>query len=284
MTSMAILSRDTSRDAEAVQIELLRRASPQQKIEMLRGMHRLAAALTEQGLRRRHPSATRAELDRLRAEIWLGRDLAGRAYAGTPAPLAPETPRGDSMDPLAIASLVARALEDLGVPYFVGGSLASTLHGEPRFTRDADLVAELELQHADPLARALAGSFYIDEESIRRAILRRGSFNAIYLAAAFKVDVFVSKLRPFDRSSFARREHAQGEGYDVYVSSAEDTLLAKLDWYREGGEVSDQQWRDILAILTVQGDRLDPRYLQTWADALNVGDLLDRALQETREA
>lgn len=278
---MAILSRDTSRNAEEVQIGLLRRASPQQKLEMLRGMHRSATALTEQGLRRRHPSATREELDRLRAEIWLGRDLAGRAYAGTPAP---EVPRGDSMDPLAIASLVARVLEDLGVPYFVGGSLASTLHGEPRFTRDADLVAELEFHHAEPLARALAGAFYVDEESIRLAILRRGSFNAIHLATAFKVDVFVSKLRPFDRSSFARREPAQGDGYDVYVSSAEDTLLAKLDWYREGGEVSGQQWRDILAILTVQGDRLDPRYLRTWADALNVGDLLDRAMQESREA
>lgn len=276
---MAILSRDTSRDAEEVQIGLLRRASPQQKIEMLRGMHRSAAALTEQGLRRRHPSATGAELDRLRAEIWLGRDLAGRAYAGTPGP---ENPRGDSMDPLAIASLVARALADLGVPYFVGGSLASTLHGEPRFTRDADLVAELEFHHAEPLARALAGAFYVDEESIRLAILRRGSFNAIHLSTAFKVDVFVSKLRPFDRSSFARREPAQGEGYDVYVSSAEDTLLAKLDWYREGGEVSDQQWRDILAILAVQGDRLDQDYLRTWAGALNVGDLLDRALMESR--
>jgi len=278
---MAILSRDTSRDAEEVQIGLLRRASPQQKLEMLRGMHRSAAALTEQGLRRRHPSATRAELDRLRAEIWLGRDLAGRAYAGTPVP---EDPGGDSMDPLVIASFVARALEDLGIRYFVGGSLASTLHGEPRFTRDADLVAELEFKHAEPLARALAGTFYVDEESIRLAILRRGSFNAIHLATAFKVDVFVSKLRPFDRSSFARREPAQGDGYDMYVSSAEDTLLAKLDWYREGGEVSDQQWRDILAILTVQGDRLDPWYLRTWADALNVGDLLERALQERSSA
>lgn len=276
---MAILSRDTSRDAEEVQIGLLRRASPQEKVEMLRGMHRSAAALTEQGLLRRHPSATRAELDRLRAEIWLGRDLAGRAYAG---PLTLEIPRGDSMDPLAVASLVARALEDLGVPYFIGGSLASTLHGEPRFTRDADLVAELELRHAAPLARALAGAFYVDEESIYLAILRKGSFNVIYLATAFKVDVFVSKLRPFDRSSFARRETAQGEGYDVYVSSAEDTLLAKLDWYREGGEVSDQQWRDVLAILTVQGDRLDLPYLRTWAEALNVLDLLDRALGESQ--
>jgi hypothetical protein len=185
------------------------------------------------------------------------------------------------MDPLAIASLVARALDELGVPYFLGGSLASTLHGEPRFTRDADLVAELQPRHAEPLAQALAGTFYADAESIHRAIARKGSFNIIHLATAFKVDIFVSKLRPFDHSSFARREPAQGEGYDIWISSAEDTLLAKLDWFREGHEVSDQQWRDILAILTVQEDHLDQEYLRTWADALGVRDLLDRALGET---
>jgi hypothetical protein len=273
---MAILSRDTSRDAEDVQMEILRHASPQKKAEMLRGMHRSALALTRQGLRRRHPAASEAELEHLRAELWLGRDLAIRASLNGDLM--------DPLDPLAVASLVARALDDLEIPYFLGGSLASTLHGEPRFTRDADLIAELQPRHAEPLAQALAGTFYADAESIHRAIARKGSFNVIHLATAFKVDVFVSKLRPFDRSSFARREPAQGEGYDIWISSAEDTLLAKLDWFREGHEVSDQQWRDILAILTVQRGHLDQGYLSTWADALGVLDLLDRALVETNSA
>ncbi|HEV7507720.1 MAG TPA: hypothetical protein VGS07_22745 [Thermoanaerobaculia bacterium] len=276
---MAILSRDTSRDAEDVQMEILRHTSPQKKAEMLRGMHRSALALTRQGLRRRNPVASGAELERLRAEVWLGRDLADRAYQETSAPLNGDLM--DPLDPLAVASLVARALDDLGVLYFVGGSLASTLHGEPRFTRDADLIAELQPRHAEALAQALAGTFYADAESIHRAIARRASFNVIHLDSAFKVDIFVSKLRPFDRSSFARREPAQGAGYDVWISSAEDTLLAKLDWFREGHEVSDQQWRDILAILTVQRDHLDQGYLRTWAEALGVRDLLDRALVET---
>jgi len=275
---MAILSRDTSHDAEDVQMEILRHASPQKKAEMLRGLHRSALALTRQGLRRRHPTASGTELEHLRAELWLGKDMAVRTYrsAQEPTPL-----NGDLMDPLAVASLVARALDDLGVPYFVGGSLASTLHGEPRFTRDADLVAELQPRHAEPLAQALAGTFYADAESIHRAIARKGSFNVIHLATAFKVDIFVSKLRPFDHSSFARREPAQGEGYDIWISSAEDTLLAKLDWFREGHEVSDQQWRDILAILTVQKDHLDQGYLSTWSEALDVRDLLEKALGET---
>ncbi|HSS76119.1 MAG TPA: hypothetical protein VLV54_05175, partial [Thermoanaerobaculia bacterium] len=265
---MAILSRDTSRDAEEVQMEILRHTSPQEKAEMLRGLHRSALALTRQGLRRRHFAASEAELERLRARLWLGRELADRAYRGAPEPATRNGDLMDPLDPLAVASLVARALADLGVPYFVGGSLASTLHGEPRFTRDADLVAELQPRHAEPLARALAPTFYADAESIHRAIARKGSFNVIHLATAFKVDIFVSKLRAFDRSSFARRETAKGDGYDVWISSAEDTLLAKLDWFREGHEVSDQQWRDILAILTVQKDRLDQDYLRTWAESL----------------
>jgi len=278
MAGMAILSHDTARDAEEVQIRLLREASPQRKLEMLRGMQRSAAALVQQGLRRRHPAAPPAELNRLRAELWLGRDLAGRAYANAATP-AQES--GGLMDPLDVAALVARALEDLGVRCFIGGSLASTFHGEPRFTRDADLVAELQLRHAEPLAQTLASTFYVDVESIRRAVTRRGSFNVIHLPTAFKVDVFVSKLRPFDRSQFARREAAPSEEQEIYIASAEDTVLAKLEWYREGGEVSDQQWRDVLAILTVQGKRLDREYLRTWADSLGVRDLLDRALRSS---
>jgi hypothetical protein len=187
-------------------------------------------------------------------------------------------------EPIAVTLLVIDALDALGVPYLIGGSLASAVHGVLRATMDTDLVADLRLEHAEPLARALSGTFYVDAESIRDAILHESSFNVIHLETMFKVDVFILKKRPFHRSQMERRI-AQVIATDpertAYVATAEDTILAKLEWYRMGGGVSDRQWRDVLGVMKVQADRLDLAYLRQWAVQLNVLDLLKRALNES---
>jgi hypothetical protein len=182
---------------------------------------------------------------------------------------------------------VVDALEALGVRHFVGGSLASSLHGVPRASIDADLVADLRAAHVTPLVQRLEAAYYLDLARVEAAVLARRSFNAIHLATMFKIDVFVMKGRPFDQEALNRArpealEDAAGTRR-FFVASAEDTVLAKLEWFRAGGEVSERQWGDIVGVLRAGAAGLDAAYLRRWADALEVRDILERALRELAE-
>ena len=182
-------------------------------------------------------------------------------------------------EPLAVTVLATTILEQLEIPYVIGGSFASALHGVMRATMDTDIVAAVQPEQVTPLIQALAGIFYADEEMIRTAVLRHSSFNVIHLATMFKVDIFVAKPRPFDVEQLARRQLVDlGDvvPQTVYIATAEDTILAKLEWYRLGGEVSERQWRDVLGILAIQDTRLDWVYLRRMAQILHVTDLLTR--------
>ena len=185
---------------------------------------------------------------------------------------------------IAVTMIVVDALEDLSVPYAIGGSFASALHGVMRATMDVDLVADLQQEDVAPFVQALGDAFYADAEMMRGAINQHRSFNLIHLDTMFKVDVFVARPRDFDRAQLARRElyllSEEPERW-AYVASAEDTILAKLEWYRLGGEISDRQWRDALGVLKVHRERLDGAYMRHMAVELDVVDLLDRALEES---
>jgi len=178
---------------------------------------------------------------------------------------------------------VAEAFDALGVLYYLGGSVASSAHGIARASLDADVVASLEPQHVDALTARLAAAYYIPMDRLRSAVAERSSCNFIHLATMFKIDVFVSKGRPFDREAVARaRAQAIDEAPDAPrfpVASPEDTVLAKLEWFRLGGETSERQWWDIVGVLRVTSD-VDRAYLQRWAASLGVNDLLDRALAD----
>jgi hypothetical protein len=178
---------------------------------------------------------------------------------------------------------VFSALESLGIRFHVGGSYASSLHGHPRQTLDADLVVDLPEKLVRPLADRLRDHFYLDEERMLHAVRKATSFNAIHLASGFKVDFFVKGLAEFDELELQRSVEAelpQGGERKVPVKSAEDTLLRKLQWFVDGGQVSDRQWNDILGIVRVQGDRLDRAYVEEWGERLGVGEVLRRDYRE----
>ena len=187
-------------------------------------------------------------------------------------------------DLVAALAPVADVLERMGVPYLLGGSVASSVHGVPRATMDVDLVAVFEPRHVAEFVAALAEDYYVDAGQIQRALDTRSSFNLIHHATVFKIDVFVSKGRAFDIEALARRQKEpledSSDARRFPVATPEDVFLAKLEWFDRGGRVSDRQWSDLLGIVRVQGDALDEEYLRRWADALGVADLLRRALEE----
>jgi hypothetical protein len=185
-------------------------------------------------------------------------------------------------DTLRAALAAAEELEKLGVRWFLGGSLASSIHGIPRATLDADIMADVRPQHVHPLLRALGEAWYADEGAIADAMRHRSSFNLIHLDTAMKVDVFLPKLRSFDAGEFARSQRIALEGvtFDVRICCAEDIVIAKLEWYRLGGEASERQWGDIIGVLRLNSGKLDLDLLKRNAVELGVEDLLQKALAE----
>lgn len=175
---------------------------------------------------------------------------------------------------------VVEAFSVLGIGYFVGGSVASSAYGLPRTTLDVDLVADMERSHVAPLVERLRGAYYIDAQMVEQAIVAQRSFNVIHLDTMLKVDVFVLKQTAYDREAFRRAQSASETISGVVMARPEDVILHKLMWFRRGGSVSERQWRDVQGVLKVQEHALDLAYMQRWAPALEVADLLREALLE----
>jgi hypothetical protein len=184
-------------------------------------------------------------------------------------------------DPLSeTLSLIIAAFDRLKISYAVGGSMASSARGVWRSTLDVDLVAAIQLPQVAALVEELGSAWYADAETIRDSIEAGRSFNVIYMPRVMKVDIFPA-TEEFHQQQLERATLVPlGLGQvPCAVATAEDILLAKLRWYRDGGQVSDRQWSDIVGLIS-NNLALDSDYLQSWAVRLQVEDLLRRAIAD----
>jgi hypothetical protein len=194
-------------------------------------------------------------------------------------------------DPIELAQKIASILLPLNIPYVVGGSVASSLLGENRSAQDLDLVIDLEARIAPQLIDAMLGEFYLSESAVMEAIAksrtapRESSFNVIYLPSLEKAHIFVmGSDDPFSASVMSRRQLHPVSGLTfegIYIYSPEDIVLQKLSWYKLTPRRSQKQWRDVLGVLKVQGEKLDRAYLNQWALTLKLTDLLEEALLQS---
>ncbi len=188
-------------------------------------------------------------------------------------------------NPIQVILTITGIFERMGILYLIGGSLASSIHGEARATRDVDIVAAIETKNIKGLVNSLKDKYYVDDEMIREAVKRKSSFNIIHFESQFKVDVYVLKQEAFSLEEFKRRRKIaldQNSESAAFFATAEDTILSKLVWFKKGGEISDRQWNDIAGVVKVQQNRLDKKYLKHWAQILDVAELWERILRENK--
>lgn len=186
---------------------------------------------------------------------------------------------------LSALELVINAFEELGITYYIGGSIASSAYGVARATMDVDFVSALELNQVESLVEKLKGSFFVDKEMIIDAIKTKSTFNLLHLDTMVKIDVFILKKSPYFQKAFERRKKdsivEESTAVSVYLCSAEDVIINKILWFKDGNMISERQWLDILGVLKVQANSLDVYYLKKWAEELQIIDLLKKAFFES---
>ena len=172
-------------------------------------------------------------------------------------------------------------LNQQDIPYMLSGSVSSSLHGQPRATKDVDIVIAPTEEQILNFANMLGERYYVNLDAVRYAFAHNSMFNVIDNESGWKADFIIRKDRPFSRREFERRCTAKIKKLDVWVTSPEDTILSKLEWSKNSH--SEQQFRDALGVAVVQWHRLDIDYMHKWAKELRVESSLKQLLQQAKK-
>jgi hypothetical protein len=175
-----------------------------------------------------------------------------------------------------------RCFESLGIPYLLTGSIASMAYGEPRFTNDIDIVADIKTEHIKGLKDCFPEQeFYLSEDAIKEAVNRQHQFNIIHPATGLKIDIIIRKQDAFDDSRFKRiKRLITTENIEANFAAPEDVIIKKMAFYKEGG--SEKHLRDITGMLKISGDIIDYDYISKWAEKLGIKDIWDAVLKRIK--
>lgn len=275
---MRILAEDTSPEIEAKLVALWRMRTPTQKLDNMVSLRRMAKQLMLGNIRSLYPAATEHEILRHLLARCFGGELAGKIFSNGSVAIKREA---EMLNEMQILVIVVNHLETLKIPYYVGGGIASINYGEPRLTNDADVAIRLMPLHIPQFVKALESDFVVSADAVQDALTRKYAFNVIHIETAFKIDFYpIAEEDQMSIAAFARRQLVDIGAGKIWMASAEDVILAKLHWFRKGGEISEKQWRDVLGVLKVQGERLDFVYLERQAKSFGIADLFERARHE----
>lgn len=271
-------SSDTCIEAELLQFQLWKNLTPQQRLNLVKKIYKKAHNFLIIGIKNYSNNCQESKLRKLYIQKkFINTDIELQKKLNYEGELMLE-------DPIWLAQKLGNIFEDLNIPYYVGGSVASSLQGEVRFTEDLDLIINLKINQVTKFINIIAQEFYLSEIAVEQALNNQtSSFNIIHLQTLEKADIFISREDNFSKSKMERRQlfyTDQNKVNKFYICSPEDTILQKILWFTMTKNESQKQWRDILGVLKLQGEKLDFDYLWYWASFLNISEIIDLAFQQ----
>ena len=185
------------------------------------------------------------------------------------------------MTQIQLIKLIAEIFDQLKINYMLVGSFASSYYGEPRFTRDIDIVADLKLEQVEQFAQNFPeNEFYLSKETIKQAIERGGMFNIFHISSGNKIDVFTPLKDPLLEKEWGRRKKILLEDFQIFSASPEYVILKKLEYYKEGE--SELHLKDICSMLKTSGEEIDINYISFWAEKLKVSEIWENILKKLK--
>lgn len=257
---------------EWLRVKGYRAMTPQRRFEIAQGLVRTGRMTVERAIARQRPNLSPREFE---IELW--NRIYGRAWA---ARMRGVLRKGrQDMEDWRVVGKIINVLEDNKIPYAIVGGYSAIYWGRPRFTQDADLLVDLKISQIKLLVDALSNEFVVSPEAIQDAVRNRSEFNLIHQAEVFKTDLWVVANTPYDRQVLERRQIGKLGDAEVYYQSPEDTILSKLRWCK-AANFSERQFNDVLGVYEIQERSLDQKYLDHWANVLDVTDLLEKIRAE----